>query len=168
MRKFILKVNVCFAFLLIMGCSGKDSKVFVKIPDTNFNAYLLENFDQNKDGNISLKEAKTVKELICSGKNIKQLNGIEKFTNLEKLDCRNNELEELELRFNKKLNRLLCTNNSNPLTIYIGMSSPLKLKSIQKPKSNEQPQVTNVVNPLDPTKCTFDKDKTIVYLSFDD
>jgi len=168
MRNFILKVNVCLAFLLITGCAGKDSKVFVKIPDANFKAYLLENFDQNKDGNISLKEAKAVKEIICSGKNIQQLNGIEKFVNLEKLDCRNNELEELELRFNKKLNRLLCTNNGNPLTIYIGMSSPLKLKSIQKPKDNEQPQVTNVTSPLDPTKSTYDKDKTIVYLSFDE
>jgi Leucine-rich repeat (LRR) protein len=142
--------------------------MIVEISDANFKSYLLENFDKNGDGNISLSEAKSVKELNCSGMNIENLDGIEKFENLESLDCSNNNLIELEIRYNRKLNKLVCNGNKEPLTIYIGMKSSLRNPNIQKPENSETPQTANMIYPLDISKVTYDRDKTNVYLSFDD
>ena len=168
MKKSISFLSVCMVVLLLSGCSN-DSKVMVEIPDANFKAYLLENFDKNKDGNISLSEAKAVKEINCSGKNIELLDGIEKFENIESLDCSNNKLDELEIRYNRKLNKLVCIGNNDPLIIYIGMKSPLRNPGIKKPKDNEDPQITGVaVTPIDISKCTYDQETTIISISYDD
>jgi hypothetical protein len=153
---------------LSSGCADKYSKMLVEIPDANFKSYLLENFDKNGDGNISLSEAKAVKEMNCSGMNIENLDGIEKFENLESLDCSNNHLEELEIRYNRKLDRLVCDGNKNSLTIYIGMKSSLRNPDIQKPENSETPQTVNMIYPLDVNKVTCDRDKIIIMLSFDD
>jgi len=169
MKKIFLTSSVCLMMTLFFGCTDKDSKVIVEIPDAKFKAYLLENFDSNKDGNLSLLEAKAVKEINCSGMEIAVLDGIEKFANLESLDCSNNQLEELELRYNKKLNKLVCTDNKTPLTIYIGMSSPLRNQNLQKPASGTPPQANNLgVKPIDDSKAIYDHDKTNIYLSFDE
>jgi hypothetical protein len=154
--------------ILFSGCADKDGKVMIEIPDANFKSYLLENFDKNGDGNISLLEAKAITAINCSGMNIEKLDGIEKFANLESLDCSNNELEELEIRYNGKLNKLVCNGNKEPLTLYIGMKSPLRNPSAPTPKSNEPPQTSDMVYPLDASKVTYDRDKTNIYLSFVD
>jgi hypothetical protein len=154
---------------LSSGCADKDSKVMVEISDANFKSHLLENFDKNGDGNISLSEAKTIKEIKCSGMEIENLNGIEKFTNLESLDCSNNKLGELEIRYNKKLNSLVCNGNNVPLSIYIGMKSPLINSNVRVPKSNEPPQTADMaVSPLDDSKVIYDHDKVIVSLWFEE
>ena len=169
MKNFILYLSVCSLVLLLSNCTDKDSKVIIEIPDTNFKTYLLENFDKNQDGEISLSEAKAVKEINCSNKGIEVLDGIEKFVNLESLDCSNNQIDDLELRFNKKLNRLVCNGNKEPLTVYIGMTSPLRNQSIRKPAENMPPQAADMsIKPLDESKCVYDHEKTNIYLSFDD
>jgi hypothetical protein len=167
MKKIILSLSV--AAFLFAGCIDKDSKEIVEISDAGFKSYLVENFDKNGDGNISLSEAKAVKEIKCPGLKIENLDGIEKFANLESLDCSNNELDELELRYNKKLNSLVCNGNKVPLTIYIGMKSPLRNPNVETPKGNGPPQAANMaVYPLDASKVTYDRDKTNILLSFED
>ncbi|MDR2384332.1 MAG: hypothetical protein LBD80_01530 [Tannerella sp.] len=172
MKKLFYTINICALILSFSGCSSKvadkNANVIIEIPDTIFNTYLVKNFDINKDGNITVEEAKAIKDLNISGMGIEKLDGIEKFANLEKLDCSNNQLEELELRYNKKLNNLVCTGNKQPLTIYIGMTSLLKRSNVQKPESGSKPKMEDMKNPIDDTKVTFDKDKTNVILSFDD
>ncbi|MDR3251280.1 MAG: hypothetical protein LBT42_06415 [Tannerella sp.] len=169
MKKVILFSFVCSLTLLFTDCTDKDSKVFVELPDANFKSYILENFDANKDGKLSLQEAKLIKEIDCSGREIEVLDGIEKFENLESLDCKDNQLEELELRYNKKLNKLVCTGNKTPTTIYIGMKSPLRNINVQKPANNAPPSAANMsLKPLDESKCTYDHENTNIYLSFDD
>jgi Leucine-rich repeat (LRR) protein len=155
--------------LLFSDCADKDRKIILEIPDAKFGAYLLENFDKNADGKISLYEAKAIKEIRCPGMEIESLDGIEKFVNLESLDCSNNRLDELELRYSKKLNKLVCTGNNVPLTIYISMSSPLRNPDIRKPAANESPQ--NIVtsgSPVDAAKITYDEDKTNIMIYFDE
>ncbi len=166
MRKIILFFSVCS--IMISGCNDKDSKVMVEIPDAKFKTYLLENFDKNADGELSLSEAKSIKDINCSGMDIAALDGIEKFANLESLDCRNNDLSELEIRYNKKLNKLVCTGNKTPLTIYIGMTSLLKNKSVKEPTKGKPQMGDFSTNPLDDSKCTYDHDKTRVMVFFDD
>ena len=164
MKKFILSLSVCSMVLFFSACTEN-----LVIPDANFKTYLLENFDKNKDGEISLSEAEKVKEINCSGKNIDDLTGIEKFENLESLDCSNNNLIELEIRYNKKLNKLVCKGNKEQMFIYIGMSSPLRNQKFQMPKPNESPQdITSIAKPLDLSKCTYDIETTHVSINFDD
>jgi hypothetical protein len=170
MKKLAFIINVCALMLLFAGCSDKDANVVIEIPDATFKSYLVENFDENKDGSITVGEAKAIKDLNIAGMGIESLDGIEKFVNLTSLDCSNNQLEELELRYNKKLNRLVCTGNKEPLTVYIGMSSPLKRSDVRTPEAGATPKMEDMrnPNPLDDTKATFDKDKTNVMIYFED
>jgi hypothetical protein len=48
------------------------------------------------------------------------------------------------------------------------MKSPLKKSNVQKPAGDGKPKMEDMKNPLDDTKVIYDKDKTNVYLSFDD
>jgi len=168
MKNFILAISVLSVMILLSNCSDKDSKVIVEIPDSNFKAYLIENFDTNKDGNISLSEVKAVKVIDCSDRDIKDLNGIEKFENLERLICSNNELNELNLIYNKKLNWLDCRNNVYGLKVNFAKSSPISNKNFQKPNENMTPEIAaNLGNPIDVTKCLFDEGKTDFVIWFE-
>ena len=164
MKKFILSLSVCSVVLLFSSCSNE----IIEIPDANFKAYLLENFDKNNDGNISTSEANAVKEINCSGKNIKLLDGIEKFTNLKSLNCSNNQLDEVDIRYNKKLERLVCTGNNAPFNLYIGKSNPMINPNLPTPKANSTPEYENLaISVVDESKCIYDKDGlTIVHVSF--
>ena len=174
MRNFFLCISVFTAALVLSDCTNKDSKnddskIFVEIPDLNFKAYLLENFDANQDGKISLEEAKAVIEIDCSNRKIEDLTGIEKFENLETLNCNNNLLDELDLRYNKKINRLVCTNNTNNadrMTVYFAKSSPLSNKNYVQPSDNNEPSAANFGNPVDVNKCIYDADKIKLVILF--
>ena len=81
------------------------------IPDPNFKAYLVTNYDQNSDNEISRFEIEKLKSLIVSSLGIASLEGIEHFTNLEGLACDNNSLTELDLSKNTQLTELTCGYN---------------------------------------------------------
>ena len=81
------------------------------IPDPNFKAYLVANYDQNSDNEISRFEIEKLKSLIVSSLGIASLEGIEHFTNLKSLSCDNNSLTELDLSKNTQLTELTCGYN---------------------------------------------------------
>ena len=83
----------------------------INIPDANFKAYLVANFDKDGDKEISLDEAEAVKEIDCSEKNIASLEGIQYFTSLTSLDCGYNQLTSLDVSKNTALTELYCDNN---------------------------------------------------------
>lgn len=85
----------------------------VYIPDNNFKAYLLGEFDDNGDGEISLDEAETITDINISATllQVKSMAGIEYFTNLEKLDCSYNRVTTLDLANNSKLTSVNVSNN---------------------------------------------------------
>ena len=87
----------------------------VPIDATTFpDATFLEDvgkFDKNGDRNLSESERNAVKEINVNGREsgrtkITSLKGIEYFPNLTKLDCRNNELTELDVSENTALQKL--------------------------------------------------------------
>ncbi len=93
-------------------------------PDSLFKARLLDesrhSIDTNKDGEISIAEARNYTDNIdVSGAyteigstvSIRDLTGIEHFTNIIYLDCSNNSLRSLDLSHNEKLESLLCVGN---------------------------------------------------------
>lgn len=104
-------------------------------PDPIFRAYVLANFDSDKDGRISEEEASQVWQIDVSkdvdtpdeGK-IKTLEGIQIFSNLTNLLCYNNLLTDLDISKNTALSTLNC--NRNPLnTLDVSNNTALTILS---------------------------------------
>ena len=79
-------------------------------PDENFRNCIAEE-DKNSDGILTKEELKDVRKLSIIGKNIQSLKGIEYFTELGDLRCSRNDLTELDVSNNTKLEYLACTDN---------------------------------------------------------
>ncbi|WP_160112015.1 cadherin domain-containing protein [Aquimarina sp. AU58] len=88
---------------------------YITFKDPNFKKALVEHtapvVDTNSDGEISIEEAKVVERLDIDNKNISDLSGIEHFTALKFLFCRNNKLTNLDVSKNTTLKILWCDNN---------------------------------------------------------
>jgi len=59
----------------------------IYIPNPKFKAYLLEHFDRDNDGEISVKEAQTVRSINCNRLSLFDIDGIDQSTRLEFLNC---------------------------------------------------------------------------------
>ena len=84
---------------------------YVSIPDENFRAYMIQNFDSNGDGEVDELEAASVRKINVYSQNIASLAGIEYLVNLEQLYCGSNSLTSLDVSSNIALKRLSCTSN---------------------------------------------------------
>lgn len=85
----------------------------VTIPDANFKAALVANYDNNNDGEIQIYEAKSVTGTIdVSNQSISNLTGIEAFFNITQLKCNSNSLTSIDVSKNTALTNLHCANNS--------------------------------------------------------
>ena len=86
----------------------------LRFPDDTFRDYLRR-FDTNNTNLLSRDEWEAVTEIDVSdgyyGQKITSLKGIEFFPNLKTLLCYNNQLTELDVSQNKKLERLYCFKN---------------------------------------------------------
>ncbi len=97
--------------------TGKLSSV--PIPDAVFKAYILNLYDLDRNGKLSMGEAEKITRLDINTYDlqIKTLEGIEYFTNLEYLkavgydDSRRGEVSSLDLSKNVKLETLICPFN---------------------------------------------------------
>ena len=151
-----------FLFFLTIGFLGNAQ--IVNIPDANFKYRLLSantsniiaqnlsgnNFkiDSNYDGEIQVSEALQVKRLYvapiyASDPDINDLTGIEAFTNLEYLECSNNQLTNLNISQNTRLKELKCgTNNltslnlSNNILLFWLDCGNNQLNSLNLPQNN--------------------------------
>ncbi len=92
----------------------------IAFPDSLFKARLLDtsrhSIDTNKDREISIAEARNYTDSIDVSRKdwheIKDLTGIEHFTNITSLDCSRNSLTSLDVSHNKELEKLICVKNS--------------------------------------------------------
>lgn len=80
-------------------------------PDSVFREYLFEEYKFAKDGILTDEEIRKTTALDITWDYITNLKGIEYFTALEELDCRGNEITELDLSGNTKLHYLNCSYN---------------------------------------------------------
>lgn len=85
---------------------------YITFEDNLFKEVLVEQYDSNDDGEIEEREALSVTDIVCSGKSIYSLKGIERFVNLKILDCSNNSITELDLTANTELTSVKCYTNS--------------------------------------------------------
>ena len=103
---------------------NKDLNGFVvKFADPSFKASVVDQYDDNFDGEIDFIEAENVTNINCSNKNITSLDGIEHFTNLRTLNCANNNIKEINLNSMSQLTTLSCSNNPIESLIVDGCSS---------------------------------------------
>jgi hypothetical protein len=102
-------IYLCILLLAVAGCRDEDELIPREaFPDLLFEQYMLQNFDTDGDGLISLREAKAVREIDCSNMRITSLKGIQYFTSLETLNCSGNAINALDLTGNTALRSLNC------------------------------------------------------------
>jgi len=118
-----------FYFLLLALCLFTTVTAhIINFPDANFKAKLLaanpsngiarnlqgDNFkiDSNSDGEIQQTEATYVSYLFVNNSAIANFAGISYFTNLEVLDCHNNDMTTLNLSGMTSLRLVYCYNSS--------------------------------------------------------
>lgn len=84
-------------------------------PDENFRDYMARNWDADHDNRFSPSEIANAKWITCDnlweGQPIKSLKGIEYFTEIWELSCVYNDLTEIDLSHNTKLEYLNCHHN---------------------------------------------------------
>ena len=82
-------------------------------PDVVFREYVADNIDTDKNLKLSPGEIAAVTEIDLSGTSeLRNLEGIYYFVNLQYLNCSGTEIDHLELYNNKELRTLYC-NNTN-------------------------------------------------------
>jgi Leucine-rich repeat (LRR) protein len=122
--------RIFLSTLLLLSTATIATAQNVYIPDANFKAALLANTAINKNGDdeIQVSEAQYYSGLIdVSDKNISSLVGIEAFTGISNLNCRNNQLTSLDASKNIFVENLDCSGNQ--LTSLI-LSNSTALKSL--------------------------------------
>ena len=129
-----MKTTMKIMLVLVMGvislsgmggitAQGKSIEISADtFPDDDFLMYVEYAFDTNRDRKLSDAERKAVKEinigeysdykLKLEYNNAVILKGIEYFPNLEKLNCSDNSIEELDVSKLKNLKELWCQGNS--------------------------------------------------------
>ena len=81
-------------------------------PDEKFRAYILENIDKDGDGYLSETEIAETTSITCGARSISSLKGIEYFVNVQSIDCRGNNLTQLDVSKNTALEYLDCSENN--------------------------------------------------------
>ncbi len=103
-------VNVAVDFTVSLGVDIEVNAT--NFPDDNFRAYLLQELaTQGADGKDYV--VSSIMEMDCGYRSIASLEGIERFTMLEKLNCQDNELSSIDVSAMPSLKVLDC--HSNPL-----------------------------------------------------
>ncbi len=92
--------------------SGGDVEINeYNFPDENFRTYVSDNIDTNQNGYLDSDEIQAVTSINVSYKGIGNLTGISYFTNLNTLNCEDNNLTALDVSQNKNLRNLYCDYN---------------------------------------------------------
>lgn len=81
------------------------------IPDEIFKEYLVNNYDDDYDGEISVAEAEYITMVNCSGMDISDITGLEACPNLVTLNCSNNNIKTIELPNLTELRTVTCDGN---------------------------------------------------------
>lgn len=97
------------------NCNGEIDELcdtFTYVPDDNFEQELIDlGYDDILDDYVNTNNISTVTTLGLGFLNISDLTGIEDFTSLRNLNCRNNQITSLDLSQNIALRSLDCTRN---------------------------------------------------------
>ena len=79
--------------------------------DETFRNYVSSNFDLSQNGKLEYEELIFAAKIDVNKMNIQSMKGVEYFTDLEQLRCKNNQISSINLSKNTLLNKLDMTNN---------------------------------------------------------
>ena len=103
-----------------------------EIVDTVFYNILRElGYDKNYDWVIDSLEALEIENLHINSCNISSLEGIQNFANLRVLSCGYNNLIELDVSHNKKLEEIYCNDNRLVRITLAGDSALVRLNCVR-------------------------------------
>ena len=108
-----LLCGTLMAGLLSMTAFAQETSVEINetnFPDATFRGIVMA-YDTDGDNVLSDSEIEQVTLINCHEKDIASLKGIEFFTALEKLNCRDNRLSSLDVSKNTALKELSCSSN---------------------------------------------------------
>ena len=115
---FVLAVVFCLSGIPMFSpvrearAAGDIAIDSTNFPDANFREYVSDNFDSDHNGKLSQAEQDAVTEINVESRIINgSLRGIERFSNLERLDCFGNQLSTLDVSHNPNLTELDCDKN---------------------------------------------------------
>ena len=114
MKKLLLLHLLLAMFLGAQTAGASVVLNATNFPDDNFRAYISNLTGVSVGSTISDAKLANVTNIDVNHRSISSLQGIEYFTELTKLDCSNNQLTSLDVRWNTKLIDLNC--NYNQLT----------------------------------------------------
>ncbi|MCF0189737.1 MAG: hypothetical protein HUJ96_00605 [Marinilabiliaceae bacterium] len=116
-------MTLAFLFAASLLCAGSRVEInSTNFPDKNFRAWLNAQ-EFATDGVI--EDITTITELQCGSQNIRDVTGIELFTNLKVLNCGDNQLTKLTINNHATLELVMC--NDNPLTTINVSNNPALL-----------------------------------------
>ena len=105
----------------------------ITFPDAAFREYVKANYDKNNDGKLVYSELANVKAIDLTGnKEIKDLTGIENFTNLEILHCDNMNITSIDVSKIRDLEVLTATDMPNLKNVNVSGCSELATLRLNK------------------------------------
>ncbi len=155
--KKAIKLFCVIPLCLIISCSEDSTNepvedLYLNISDANFEAKLISlgiDSDNTVNQQMLKTDAKNIQNLNVDNLDINDLTGIEGFVDLKKLSAAQNNIEQIDLKFNTMLDTLILFANtiksidlsyntelltvnieSNQLTSLTGMSNATKLKRL--------------------------------------
>lgn len=112
---FLYSIVFCTAIVVGMPQIVKAAEEIdineTNFPDAIFKEYVSSEFDKDSNGSLSEEEITKATNIYVYDKEIKNLKGIEYFTNLISLECSNNQLTSLDVSKNTYLQVLWCDFN---------------------------------------------------------
>lgn len=125
-------------------------------PDANFRSVIANTYDRDGDGYLSDYEISTTMNIVCEGKGISSIKGIEFFTDIQGLWCADNNISEWDLSNNKDLRGIWCSGNDftsldftdNPNLEWV-YCFDCKLKSINVSNNHDLAYLEINTNPLE-------------------
>lgn len=132
--------------------------------DANFLEYLKSEFDNENNGYLTQTQVDEIKEIYCSGRQIKSLEGIQYFSNLEVLICDDNIIESIDVSKNtnleylsvyeNKISSLDISNNEDLISLDCGLNELKTLHLSNNSKLEELYCDCNLLTGLDVSKNT--------------
>ena len=115
-------VFLLFSFVTLLVAKAQ----VINIPDTKLKNILLNDpsINTNHNGDIEMSEASTVVSLLSlGGRAIKNIEGLQYFSNLQKLVINDNSITTINLTNFKSLQELRCSNNGLT-SLIVGLFTP--------------------------------------------
>lgn len=102
----------CLGNIPVMAAGGVAINS-TNFPDANFRSVISgRDYDQNGNGYLDNNEISKTLNIRCEGKNISSLKGIEFFTSLQGLWCKENNISSLDVSKNTDLRGIWCSDNA--------------------------------------------------------